>query len=127
MPTAFASQSVMTLPGAALTGAVSSSASNIHSRFNSINCSLAGLAMKLISAGLQSRFEDHIEWCFGGPSDVAEPACGDDLTQFRLAGLGAERGTDLLRQGRRHADHRRGAVIEPADWVQIVFQPVARH
>jgi hypothetical protein len=32
-----------------------------------------------------------------------------------------------LRQGGRHADHRRGAIIKPADRVQIVFQPISGH
>ena len=43
----------------------------------------------------------------------------------RLAGLGAQRLADLLGQRRRHADHRRGVVVEPADRIaDIVGRPV---
>src|SRR5580700_1845079 len=95
--TALSSQSVMTLPAAAVIGAVSNSASNIHSRFTGINASLNMIVYGL-PAALGSRFKDHVERRLHGASDVAEPARGDDLAQFGLADLRAERGTHFLGQ-----------------------------
>jgi hypothetical protein len=46
---------------------------------------------------LQPSFEDHVEPRFRGTFDTAEPAGSDNRAQFRLAGLRAERGANLLR------------------------------
>ena len=46
-----------------------------------------------LRAGLQY----HVEGRFGGAPDAAEPAGANHFAQFRLAGLSAQRGTDLLR------------------------------
>jgi hypothetical protein len=43
------------------------------------------------------RFEDHVERRLRGTFHTAEPAGSDNLAQFCLAGLRAERGANLLR------------------------------
>ena len=49
----------------------------------------------------------------------------DDLADARLAGLGAEREPDVLRQRRRRAQQRREAVVGAADGVEVVLDAVA--
>src|SRR5262249_45981023 len=71
------------------------------------------------------RLEDHIERGFGRATEVPEPAGSNDLAQFSLAGLRAERCAHLLRQRGWYAHHRRSGVVDAADRVQIVFEPVA--
>jgi hypothetical protein len=56
-------------------------------------------------ARLRPRFEDHVERCFSGASDTAEPTRVDDIAQSRLAGLRAECGANLLRERGGHAAH----------------------
>jgi hypothetical protein len=54
--------------------------------------------------------------------DALEAARADNLAKPCLAGLRAERRTDLLQQRGRHSDHHRTRVIKSADQVQIVFE-----
>ena len=54
--------------------------------------------------------------------DALEAARADNVAKPCLAGLRAERRTDLLQQRGRHADYHRTSVIKSADQVQIVFE-----
>ena len=66
-----------------------------------------------------ARLQDHVERGLRGAPHLSEATGCDDLAQPCLAGLCAERRTDLLRQRGRNTDHRRSGVEQPADWVQI--------
>ena len=55
-----------------------------------------------------------------------KPAAVQHLRQLRLAGLGAERLADFLRQRGRDADHRRRIVVEPAHRVARCCRPDRR-
>src|SRR5215217_7491913 len=61
--------------------------------------------------------EDEVEGRLGGAPEAREAGA--------LAGLGAEREPDLLRQRRRRADERREAVVHAADRVEVLLDPVA--
>src|SRR5512145_1786978 len=67
----------------------------------------------------------HIEWGLGGSADPAETTFVDRRRQSFRPSLRAQRSTNRLIERCRHADHRGSGVIEPADWVEIVFQTIA--
>ncbi len=55
-----------------------------------------------------------------------KPPSPKHLGQALLAGLGAERQADLLAQRGGRAEHRRAAVENPPDWVEVLLDRVAR-
>ena len=70
-------------------------------------------------------FQNHVERRLRRAAEAGEAAAGDDLAEPRLAGLRAERRSGLLRERGRHANHRGGRVVQAADRVEVVLQPVA--
>src|SRR3981189_3937536 len=76
---------------------------------------------------LRPRFHDHIERRLGGATHAGEAALEYDLAQSGLAGLRAERGADLLRQRRWHANHGRCCVVQTPHGIEILFETIARH
>ena len=68
-------------------------------------------------AGLRSCFQDEVEWRLGGAAHARESALPEYVAEPRLAGLRAERETDLLGERRRRADHGRGTVEDAPDRV----------
>jgi hypothetical protein len=52
---------------------------------------------KAFATNLVPRLENHVNRRFRGATNLCEPAGLDDLGQFRLSGLGAERHANFLR------------------------------
>jgi hypothetical protein len=62
----------------------------------------------------------------GCAPEAREARVAHDLRDSRFAGLSAERESDLLGTRGGRTDHRRGGVEDPADRVQVVFEPIVR-
>ena len=71
-------------------------------------------------------FENHVDRRFRGAPNTAKAAGLDHLGKPLLSSLGAQRHAHLLRQGYRHADHRRERVGDATDRTEIVLRRVTR-
>src|SRR5580692_3063458 len=66
---------------------------------------------------LRPGLKDRVERRLAGPAEAGKARLGDHVADPGLAGLGAERQPDLLRQRRGGAQQGREAVVGPPDRV----------
>src|SRR5712691_13404775 len=84
-------------------------------------------ALAAATKPLWPRFHDHVERRLGSAPHAREAALENDLAQSGLAGLRAERGADLLRQRRWHANHGRCRVVQTPHRIEILVETIAGH
>ena len=72
-----------------------------------------------------SRFENHIEGRLDRLADSREAGFAQNLREPCLARLRTETRADLLAERRRHANAGREGVIDAADRIKIILQPIS--
>ena len=84
--------------------------------------------MKLIAQAptqtLSLRFENQIERCLLGFSELTKPGLSEHTGQARLPSLSAKPGGPILRQQMRAAKCCRSRVVKTAHGVQVLFNPI---
>jgi hypothetical protein len=71
-----------------------------------------------------TRFQDQIERRGRRTPKAGKTPGHDHFTQPGFASLGAQGQPYFLTQGRRHAQHRRGGVVNPPDRIEVAFDGV---
>src|SRR5271166_6057965 len=73
---------------------------------------------------LRPCLQNQVERRLGRAPHATESALFEHLRQTRLAGLRPQREADLLGERRRRANHGRGAIEDPPDWVEVFLDAV---
>jgi hypothetical protein len=84
--------------------------------------------MKLIAQAptqtLSLRFENQIERCLLGFSELTKPGLSEHTGQARLSSLSSQASRAILRQRMRAAKRCRSRVVKTAHGVQVLFHPI---